>query len=73
MTVHRVKTTHCPSCNKEYTKASSVNSENPPMPGDVTMCIQCREILVFTYDMNLKKATEAEKKLFYSTFLKSFE
>jgi RNase P subunit RPR2 len=37
----------CPSCNTPLDMATSLESNEPPMDGDVTICLQCGHIMVF--------------------------
>lgn len=50
---------NCPYCGRHHDLHSS--RENiKPTPGDISLCIGCSEIAVFTDDLQLRKPTEAE-------------
>ena len=52
-----VKTTHCPTCNIKLNAATGVlDSEWIVRPTDMTICINCGEILTFTDDLDLRLA-----------------
>ena len=38
----------CPYCHKKIIVAVGVNVERPPRPGDVSVCGNCAEIIIFT-------------------------
>lgn len=37
----------CPICFNELDSATCVDSDAKPMPGDLTVCLYCAELLVF--------------------------
>lgn len=47
----------CPHCNYELDAASSIEGEIVPVPGDVSICINCGEFLEFASDMALTEIT----------------
>lgn len=53
--IHRLSTDHCPSCNTELDSVSSINTDEKPEPGSITVCIECAEILEFNNDLHLVK------------------
>jgi len=59
----RMASTECPHCHCMHDTASCASAPNKklrPKPGNVTMCIRCGAILVFTRSMNLRMMTERE-------------
>jgi hypothetical protein len=67
-----VKNTHCPTCNSKLSAATGIlDDEWVARPKDMSICINCGEILTFTDDLDLRLADlndmlnygEANKKL----------
>jgi hypothetical protein len=57
----RVPLSKCPMCAYEMDCATCVeNKEQLPKPNDVTLCIKCGEVLVFTEGLALRLPTEKE-------------
>ena len=44
----------CPVCFTVLDAAMNLECDDPPAPGDFTICIGCRSILHWTADMNLE-------------------
>ena len=59
MVIGQLKNTEarCPSCDKKVDGYKSVDHEEQPKPGDVTICVYCRSVLSFTEDMGLAMAS----------------
>lgn len=55
-----VKHTICPVCGYTPDCASGINHNRRPKPDDLSICLACGAALVFTADLDLRKATEAE-------------
>jgi len=53
---------HCPRCSTLLDAATDTNLQDPrtPKPEDLTICIKCGLLLVFTADMSLRRATIEE-------------
>lgn len=60
----RTPESKCPVCGHILDAATSINGEFEPRPGDVTLCVQCGEILIFNKDLRGRIPT-AEEKLQY--------
>ena len=57
----RFQETRCPSCDHKLDSASVLEGEAPaPAPGDVMVCLQCAEPLIFEADGKMRRATAAE-------------
>lgn len=51
-----IKVNHCPYCNHKATAAMRLEDEKEkPIPGALSICIECAKISVFNDDMNLDK------------------
>ncbi len=48
---------NCPTCKKLLDGFTSVDHDNKPEEGDVTVCAYCNEVLQFNGDMSLKLAS----------------
>lgn len=55
----KLPASRCPLCGLESNAASSPEGATPD-PGDITICMHCAGLLVFTDDMRLRTATNAE-------------
>lgn len=48
---------HCPACGyKLDTATAAVTKDCRPAPDDVSLCLECGEILIFNEDMTLRRA-----------------
>ena len=59
----RVPECSCPFCGHRLDSAMAADPANPdakPDPGDVTICISCAQILVFTDDLTLRASMPGE-------------
>jgi hypothetical protein len=58
-TTTRMGKDNCPFCNSILDAATNIDVEQPvPLPGDVTLCGKCGELLQFGKDMALELPTE---------------
>lgn len=57
----RVPRTTCPSCKKKLDAAFSIKGRSPS-EGDISICINCAEILVFGKDLILEEITDEIRK-----------
>jgi hypothetical protein len=56
----------CPWCGHRFDAAMSANPDRPdaaPKPGDVSVCISCAQVLVFTDDLTLRASMPGEIEL----------
>jgi hypothetical protein len=53
----------CPYCGAENNRATSLCGA-APLPGDVSICVSCQGVSVFSEVLLLRKPTEAERKSF---------
>lgn len=65
MNEERMPETTCPVCGKILDGASTMSSGGRPKGGDISVCIYCARVLVFTDTLELRKPTPAE----YTTFM----
>jgi hypothetical protein len=62
----RVPESLCPFCGQRLDSAIAADPANPdaqPDPGDVTICISCAQILVFTDDLTLRASMPGEVEI----------
>lgn len=58
---HRHKGTHCLACGAILDASTGVGAEyTPPVEGDVTVCIVCGHLMIFTADGSLRHPTADE-------------
>jgi hypothetical protein len=50
----------CVNCGKLVDSASALDGDHTPKPGDVTICLDCRHLMVFADDMTLRNPTDEE-------------
>lgn len=62
MTTTSVKPDVCPYCSHELDTVTSapMNPEATPQEGDITICIECVNVLVFKENLTVRKPTLAE-------------
>jgi hypothetical protein len=60
-----VKETECPSCGCTLNAAVDPNEPTAvPRPGDMTICMSCCKVLIFTEDLGVRLAGPADVKKF---------
>jgi hypothetical protein len=50
----------CPQCSYKMTGATNCTGSGAPFPGDVSICLNCGQILCFQDDFTLRKVNAAE-------------
>lgn len=50
----------CPSCGSKLNGATDPVGDATPSSGDITVCLYCGHILVFTDDLRLRNPTDEE-------------
>ena len=60
MKTTRFSPASCPSCGKKLDAATHPTEDVAPLPGDVTICLCCQDILIFTEDLGLRRPTDQE-------------
>lgn len=58
--------THCYKCGYAFDRSSCVGHSDAPVPGDVSICIQCGAVMVFGGDNALRRPTGKELLVFSS-------
>ena len=54
----KIKETECPVCKYKLNDATTAVGENTtPREGDISVCIGCAEVLIFTKDLSVRLAT----------------
>lgn len=54
----KVKGSNCPKCNKFLDAVTAEDGVKSPIPGDLSICFYCGEILVFNDNMELEKVSQ---------------
>ena len=64
MSTHDTPLCTCPACGKRFNAATNAEPwvAAPPMPGDLSICVGCERVLVFTTDGTRRRATPAEEQ-----------
>lgn len=60
MKEHQVEKQKCPTCGQENDRASCPYSDDAPRPGDVSVCIACQNLHVYTDSLTLRPVTEKD-------------
>lgn len=52
----------CPVCGKSWDAVTAVEEDQPnrPVPGDITVCIDCISVLAFDENLQLREPTAEE-------------
>lgn len=50
----------CPDCRATLDGATGVSGIRAPAPANVTVCVYCAAVLVFTEELDLRRATAEE-------------
>ncbi len=61
-TTHKLPATKCPACGRTNNRSSAVEGVDPtpPEPGDVSICIGCGSIGIYTADLGMRAPTMVE-------------
>ncbi len=59
-TEHEVKPSSCLACGYEMDRATMINGDSGPAPGDMTLCMRCRHLMAFADDLSLRELTDSE-------------
>jgi hypothetical protein len=59
-TIARVPLRFCPTCGMRLKAAAALSSENPPAPGDVTVCTYCVTALRFDERLHVQALSSEE-------------
>lgn len=51
----------CPYCNAEINRATSASGAEAPSPGDLSLCVYCQGLSVFSDDLTFRKITDEER------------
>ena len=60
MTATRLPGCACINCHKLVDGATSVDREQSPTPGDMTVCVYCGHLMAFDDNLMLRELTDAE-------------
>jgi hypothetical protein len=52
----------CPTCGATITAATDLRGHAEPRAGDLSVCLACGGVLVFTEDLSLRRATRADAR-----------
>jgi len=55
-----VPSVQCLSCDKILDRASGVNEDDAPEPGNITICIGCGHLMAYADGLSLRELTDAE-------------
>jgi hypothetical protein len=58
--VHHIAKSHCPVCRYRVSVTTGLGHEEKPLPGDVTLCINCVSVLIFTDNLAVREPTLKE-------------
>jgi len=62
---HFVKKDFCPTCGKSIDSAYDIASKKAkPLPGDISICVGCEEILEFDQNLTLIKCDQTKLNKF---------
>ena len=64
MKTTRLPPATCPTCGKTLDAATNIEEDVEPSPGDVTICLGCKDLFIFTEELGLRRPTEAELQEF---------
>lgn len=57
---HELEKQKCPTCGRETDRATCLYSDDAPQPGDMCVCIGCRNLHVFADSLALRPVTEKD-------------
>jgi hypothetical protein len=58
--IERVPASNCPNCGKLCDAVTRIEEDATPSPGDFTICLDCKHLMVFADDLTLRNPTDAE-------------
>jgi hypothetical protein len=59
MKFDRFPASNCLNCGRKLDAATAVKNEEAPQPGNVSLCVGCSHIMIFTEDLGLLEAVTA--------------
>lgn len=62
------KSVHCPYCETVIDAVLPLNENHLPKAGNLSFCLNCEKIAIFTEELDLRKMTEAEGQEIESNF-----
>jgi hypothetical protein len=55
----------CPACGYRMDASVIASLEDqPPRPGDISLCGRCGKVMIFSDDLTLRRPTALERKIF---------
>jgi len=57
----KVPGARCTNCRRMVRAATNPFDANTPAPGDISVCLHCGHIMVFTASLQLRNPTDAEQ------------
>lgn len=57
----RLPASQCPYCETKLDAATDLETVVMPKPGDISICIKCAQLLIFTDDLTLRKPIPADE------------
>jgi hypothetical protein len=60
MKTTKLPRSECLNCGHPLDRATHVDGARRAKPGDVTLCIRCSHIMIFTEDMSFRNPTDEE-------------
>ena len=57
---YRVPGSACINCGKDIDAASPVSGGRGPQPGDLSICLYCRHLMVYGDDLRVRNLTDEE-------------
>lgn len=60
MKSHVIPETKCPNCGHSFTRQGELVRGRPPTAGDLTICCECLNVLVFERDLSIRQFTPEE-------------
>jgi len=53
---------HCPKCDHPFEAATSTTGQRAPQAGDLSVCIECGNLMTFTANRTRRALTEPERQ-----------
>ena len=53
---------NCLDCGKNLDAASGINTDEPPDPGDISICFYCGHVMAYDEDFGFRPLTDEEER-----------
>ena len=57
---HKTEPSPCPFCGSDQDGHTGIDNDEPPAPGDISICVECHCLSIYGPGLELRKPTDDE-------------